>query len=186
MPNVSDVSIKMQDLRSAPLQIAAKCGKVRANTRHAGCGDCARRLEASTTRLATSLLGESWWTAFTFFTFFTFVPRPAILALAPLPFVGLFVPVAPIVLLPPRWRITTPFLPPGRRYSVVADGDLKDRGWDARWFDDRPRSVPALPEIPPATLERPILMAIEEDVLGRAGRIVDRHSWDDHERRGSW
>src|SRR2546428_13647146 len=29
MSNVSDVSIKMHDLRSAPLQIAARCGKTR-------------------------------------------------------------------------------------------------------------------------------------------------------------
>jgi hypothetical protein len=135
-------------------------------------------LGTSTTRLTTSLLGESRWTAF---TFFTFVSRPAILAFAPIPFVGLFAPLAPVVLLPARWRIATPFLPPGRRYSVIADRHLKDRGWNARGFDDRPWSVPALPEIPPATLERPILMAIEEDVLGRAGRVVDRHSWDDHE-----
>src|SRR5580765_2079104 len=111
----------------------------------------------------------------------TFLPCPAILALAPIPFVGVLAPLAPIVLLPARRGIATPCLPPGRRYSVVADRDLKNGSRNSRWFDDRPRPIPALPEIPSAALERPILMAIEEDVLGRLGRIVDRHSWDDHE-----
>jgi len=34
MSNVSDVSIRMRHLRSTTLQIAAKRGKARANTRH--------------------------------------------------------------------------------------------------------------------------------------------------------
>jgi hypothetical protein len=59
MPNVSDVSIKMQDLRSTTLQIAANCGKVRANTRHTGCGDCARRL-GLTQLLARPSLLAAW------------------------------------------------------------------------------------------------------------------------------
>jgi hypothetical protein len=51
MSNVSDVSIKMRHSRSTTLQLAAKRGKARANTRHAGF-EGLRELAAAAARTA--------------------------------------------------------------------------------------------------------------------------------------
>src|SRR5438552_5883552 len=104
--------------------------------------------------LATPLLGKSRRAAF------SFVPSPAILPFAPGPFVGLFVPLAPVVLLPPRWRIATPLPPVRRRDSVVADRDPENRSRDIRRSDDRPRTVPARPDVPSPTVEGPVLVGV--------------------------
>src|SRR6266566_8380759 len=140
-----------------------------------GCVNTRRLLaRASATRLASPLLGESRRAA-------SPLPSPAILAFAPVPFVGLFVPLVPVVSVPARRRIAAPFPPVCRRHPVVADWDLENRRRNAPWFDHRPRTVPGLPDIPSATLKGPVLMAVEEHVRGGTGRIVDRHSGHDDE-----
>src|SRR5215470_14654107 len=127
-------------------------------------------------RLAAALLGESRGAAL------TFVFCPALLSLAPVPLMSLFMPLAAVVLLPTRWYITTILSPSRRRDSVVADRNLKDRGRNVQRCHHRPWSVPSRADVPAAALKCPILMAVEEYDRRSARRVVDGHARNHHER----
>src|SRR6185503_13064522 len=139
-----------------------------------------RRLSALRLRAALPL---------TFVLVFVLVPAlvlavvPALLALPPVPLLRRLAPVAAVVRVPLRRRIVVVLLPLAGRYTVVADRHLQDRHRDDRRLHDHPRPIPARPRVPARRLINPVLMAVEEDVRRRLGRVVDERVRDHGERR---
>ncbi len=128
----------------------------------------------------TSLLGKSWRAPLPFSS----LPwLPARLAFPPVPLVGFFAPLTPVMGLPPWRRLPTPSCPRRRGRRIVAHGDLENGRRHVHGFDDAPGTVPGRPDIPSTIGKHPVLMRVEKDVRRGPGRIVDRRSWNDHERR---
>src|SRR2546426_11986086 len=108
---------------------------------------------------------------------------PSIMDIPTVPLVGFFAPITPVMGLPPGRRLPTPFCPRRRGRRIVAHGDLENGRRHVHGFDDAPGTVPGRPDVPPTIGKNPVLMRVEEDVRRGPGRIVDRRSWNDHERR---
>ena len=127
-----------------------------------------------------SLLGKSWRAPL---PFSSFPWLPACLPFPPVPLVGFFAPLTPVMGLPPWRRLPTPSCPRRRGRRIVAHGDLEDGRRHVHGFDDAPGTVPGRPDIPSTIGKHPVLMRVEKDVRRGPGRIVDRRSGNDHERR---
>src|SRR5215470_19798197 len=105
--------------------------------------------------------------------------------LTPLTFVGFFAPLTSGVRLPARRPITTPLAPVRRGRRVIGKGRSEERLRDVLRLDERPRTVPGGPDVPPVGKD-PVLVCVEEDIRRRVRRIVHGASLNNDESRRTW